>query len=147
MIVQFCLPVPPTIHTSAMPTCQQLPVFSPLHQLSCLLGKYLPHLNLVMPVNCYSPLKTLLRHDLLCDFSKHPSLSQAVLVYVYGSGVISGSILFHSQKGPGLNKELFNPLKSKCFKYKTLETEDGALHWEDSFDMLQFTGLQRVRHN
>lgn len=67
----------------------------------------------------------------------HPSLPQAVLLYVYGSGVISPSILFHAQKCPGLNKELFNHLKSKCFKYKTLETEDGALHWEGNMEKSQ----------
>ena len=58
----------------------------------------------------------------------HPSLPQAVLVYVYGSGAISRSILFHSQKYPGLNKELFDHLKSKCFKSKTLEIQRMVLY-------------------
>lgn len=68
----------------------------------------------------------------------HPSLSQAVLVYVYGSGVISHSILFHSQKYPGLNKELFDYLKSKCFKSKTLEIQRMVLYiWEGNTEKSQ----------
>ena len=73
LIVQVYLPFPPTIPTLAMSPDQPLPVFSPLHQLSCRLGKYLPHLNLVRPVNCYFPLKTPLRHGLPYDFSVFPS--------------------------------------------------------------------------